>query len=90
MYFDTEIISFTNIYGDSYAVRDMREYPAYVLFDTTGLIKGNRLDEIATRQRYYGDGAEGETYKLVEFNIEELFENNFDLSKLKTVKIPVR
>lgn len=90
MYFDTEIISFSDIYGKSFAIRDMREYPDYVLFDTANVTKRDRLDEIATRRQYYGDGAEGETYKLVEFNIEQLFENDFDLEKVKTIKIPVR
>lgn len=90
MYFDTEIISFTDIYGDSYAIRDMREYPEYVLFDTVNVTKNDRLDEITTRRQYYGDGAEGETYKLVEFNIEKLFENNFSLEKIRTIKVPTR
>lgn len=68
----------------------MREYPSYVLFDSIVPQKGDRINEIATRRQYYGDDAEGESYKVVEFNIEKLFENQFDVSKLKILEIPVR
>lgn len=90
MYFNSDIISFTDIYGKSWPVRTMREYPNYILLDSIVPQKENRIDEIATRKQFYGDDAEGESYKIVEFNVERLFENYFDVSKLKVLEIPVR
>lgn len=90
MYFNTDIISFTDIYGKSWAIRSMREYPEYTLLDSIIVKKMDRIDEVTTRRQFYGDDAEGESYKLIEFNLEKLFENYFDISKLKTLEIPVR
>lgn len=83
-------ISFTDIYGKSYAIKDKREYPKYSTGSTLDIKVGDSIDEIITRREYYGDDSEGEVYKAVEHNIEDLFEAKFDVSKLKSIKIPVR
>ncbi|MDR2193877.1 MAG: hypothetical protein LBP19_05340 [Treponema sp.] len=47
---------------------------------------GQPLDELACY--YYGDGMESECYKIFNENIVELTEANFDVSKLRSVRIP--
>jgi hypothetical protein len=89
-YFEVDTVSFTNDFGNSFAIKDMREYTKQSRASTVTLRTGDRADEIATRQEYFGDGAEGDTYKIIDLNIVALFESNFDLSKLKTLEIPVK
>ncbi len=62
----------------------------FSMLDTVAVRASDRMDEIASHRQYYGDGAEGETYKVVEFNIAKLFENDFDLGKIKILNIPVQ
>ena len=83
-------ISFIDIYGRSHAVKDLREYPKYSTASVVGLRVGDKIDEIVTSPTKYGDDSEGEVYKVVESNIEDLYEAGFDLSKLKSLKVPVR
>lgn len=47
------------------------------------------LDEIASRNDVYGEGMESEDYKIFDENIRELKEANFDLSRIKTLRVPV-
>lgn len=89
-YQQVDTISFEDIYGSCYAVKGLRELPSYSTLDTYTVQKGDRLDEIISRPTYYGDDTEGETYKLFEHNVEELFESQFNVSKLTKLRIPVR
>jgi len=83
-----ETVPFIDIYGDHYAVKDLREYPKYSTASLSNIRVGDAIDEIVTAR--YGDGTEGEVYKAVEHNIEDLFEAGFDLSKIRSLKIPIR
>jgi hypothetical protein len=47
---------------------------------------GQFLDELVCR--YYGDDMESECYKIFDENIVELTEANFDVSKLRSLRIP--
>jgi hypothetical protein len=89
-YAEIATISFTDFYGNKYAIKDMREYPAYNTMENLSTRADDRIDEIATRKEYYGDDAEGETYKICEHNIEALFEARFDMANIKSLRIPVR
>jgi hypothetical protein len=46
------------------------------------------LDEIASRDELWGEGSESMAYKIFDENITELFENNFDLGVLQSIRIP--
>ena len=89
-YLNVDTISFEDIYGKTYAVKDMREYPDYQTQQKLKIYKGDRIDEIATRPEYYGDEAENEAYKIFEHNADVILEAKFDLSKIKELDIPVR
>lgn len=88
-YFAIPTISFTDVNNKQYLIKDMREYPAYTSNATLQLNAKDMLDEIASRPEVYGDGGEVLSYKLAEANIVALMDNNFDLSKLKRIVIPV-
>jgi len=82
-------ITFETLEGQSIVVKDMRRYPEYATLTNYKLQKGEDLDEIISRQEYYGDGQESNAYAMVDINIVKLFESQFDLDKIKTIKIPV-
>lgn len=46
------------------------------------------LDEIAVKQEVFGEGGEIQTYRLFDLNILKIVENNFDLTKLRKIKVP--
>jgi hypothetical protein len=66
----------------------MREYPSYIKMIDLSINENDRIDEIVSRDEIYGSGGEDQSYKIIDFNIEELYENKFDLSKLKKLEIP--
>jgi len=83
-------ISFTDSSGKTYAIKDKTEYPTYVISQILPISKYDNMDEIGTRREIYGDDSEEDIYKIIEANITELFEASFDLSKLRSLRIPVR
>lgn len=86
---NVETISFTDITGKTYAVKDMREYPEYnTLFILNDIRQGDYIDEIATRQDVYREDREDLSYMLFEANIREIVEANWDLRKIRSLKIP--
>jgi len=89
-YYDVDTISFETDVGNKFAIKDMREYPIYTTAQIINIRADDRPDEIATRKEHFGDNAEGDTYKIVDHNIAELFDAWFDLSKLKQLKVPIR
>ena len=52
--------------------------------------KYDRIDEIVTRREIYGDDSEEDINKVIEMNIEDIFESRFDLTKIKELRIPIR
>ena len=82
-------IVYTDKNGTNYTVKDRREIPEY----ETGLIIKNEknlfLDELASRPEYFGDNSEDLMYVIVDHNVEKITENNFNLSMLKEIKIPI-
>lgn len=89
-YQQIDTVSFTNVYGNSYNIKTMREYVEYQTATTVTIQDGSRIDEITSRPEIYGDNAEGDSYKLVDHNIVKIMENNFELTGLDQIKIPVR
>ena len=85
----TPLEDFTNWDGTKAQIKIMRDIPAYSRFYEIELGEGSMLDEIASRTNVYGEGAEGQSYKLLEANVVAMFENDFDLSRLKRLRIPV-
>lgn len=85
-----ETISYTDSVGKSHAIKDMTEYTDQALAATIPIQKYDRIDEVVTRKEVYGDDSEEDINKVVEMNIEEIYESRFDLTKIKELRIPVR
>jgi hypothetical protein len=87
-YTNIETITFTDIDGKSTAVKDMRLIPPQTIVKTISVIGSIELDEIASRKDIYGDGGENLSYKIFEANLLEIVERRFDLSRIRSLKIP--
>ena len=88
-YFDVEEITFKNALGRSVKIKDLLPVPAHS--DNSVVItlaKDDELDEIATRTDIYGEGYEAKSYDIFAENIEELVQNDFDMNRLKRLRIP--
>lgn len=85
----TEIISFTDAAGEVHAVREMTEIPEYLTAIKLKNQKGMMPDEIITRPDVAGAKAEFQTYQIIEANIVDIVESDFDFSRLDQIRIPV-
>jgi hypothetical protein len=53
------------------------------------LKQGDILDEISSRTDVYGDNAENQSYLIFEANVIAIVDSKFDLSKIKSLKVPI-
>lgn len=88
-YFAIETISFTDKNGRTVPIKDVRPIPELLINFEIDTKENDTLDEIASRKEIYGDNAEDISYKIFDANIIELFESEFDMSKIRRLKIPV-
>lgn len=88
-YLTVDNINFTDINDNTWKVKDMREYPTYNLLTKAKLKEDDFFDEIITRQELYGTKNEDLSYAIIDINREKLTENDFNLSKLNEISIPV-
>jgi len=87
-YVDIENITFTDINGNSFEIKDIRPIPEQQLLTSLKLSKNDFIDEIASRPSIYGDGAEDLTFKIVDLNIIKIVESKFNFDNIRTLKIP--
>ena len=88
-YFDVEEITFKNSLGRSVKIKDLLPVPARSDNSVViALAKDDELDEIATRTDIYDEGHEAKAYDIFAENIEELVQNDFDMNRLKRLRIP--
>jgi hypothetical protein len=83
------IISFNDENGVTYPVRDKKDIDTWQTGLTIDIHQGEDIDEIASRQEYFGNGSEDLSYAIIEANIESMVEQGFDVGKLKKIIIPV-
>jgi hypothetical protein len=67
-------------------IKPRREYPEYQLTGVYRLRGEKTLDEVAFK--IYGGRSQSLTYKLFDFNRVALKEYGYDLTKIKSLKIP--
>ena len=84
-----DIIVFTNTQGKVVSLKDMREYEDFQTLISLPINEGMKFDEVASRQEIYGDDGEMDSYKIFDHNKVLLFENSFDVSKLKRLSVPL-
>lgn len=88
-YFDVEEITFKNALGRSVKIKALLPVPTHSNNSVViALAKDDELDEIATRTDIYGEGYEAKAYNIFAENIEELTQNDFDMNRLKKLRIP--
>jgi hypothetical protein len=87
--FDTLDIPFSWLNNTTYNIKAVKDIPAYNRCIDYKITSGQLIDEIATKSEIYGEGRESDSYKIFEANACVLVENKFDLTKIKTLKIPV-
>jgi hypothetical protein len=88
-YTNIDLITFTNQNGTSTLVYDMRLIPSEAVAKTVDFKGFNELDEIASRKDIYGDFGESQTYRIFEANVKEITDAKFDMTKIRSVKIPL-
>ena len=89
-YYNAETVNFTTALGESVPLKEIRERPGRAALSYSVRLDGARfLDEVATRAEALGDGYEAETYRLFEENDVEIVDAGFDLSRLKSLRVPL-
>ena len=87
-YQNIENINFETIDERIVVIKDKRQIPDYNIVTTIQKDEKELLDEIAIKEEIYGEGNEDLSYLLFEANQKELIEVDFDLTKIKEIKIP--
>ncbi|MBD5584205.1 MAG: hypothetical protein HDQ88_03915 [Clostridia bacterium] len=88
-YFSVEDISFTNALGRTVMIKDILPVQERSQNSVSiAISKDDELDEIATRTDIYGEGYESQSYEIFAENIEELTQVDFDMNRLKSLRIP--
>ena len=88
-YNNIDTITFTDKDGIEYPVKDLRPISE---FETGVVIKPEKdllVDDLVSRREYYGDNAEDISYVIVDHNVEKFVENDFEISKVKDLRIPI-
>ena len=88
-YNNVDTIVFTDINGNQYSVKDIRPISNQVPAFEIEKREDDLLDEIASRKEVFGDFGETQSWRIFDLNIVKLTEVNFDLTKLKRLKISV-
>lgn len=88
-YFSVGDISFTNALGRTVMIKDILPVQERSQNSVSiAISKDDELDEIATRTDIYGEGYESQSYEIFAENIEELTQVDFDMNRLKSLRIP--
>lgn len=87
-YFKQPSVTFTDKDGTGYEIKETRRLETLNTMFVLKLNEGDDLDEIATRKNVFGDDAEILAYKLFDHNVIAIVDSNYDLDKIKTLKIP--
>jgi hypothetical protein len=85
----TPRIPFLWIDGYTYSIKDMKVIPVYDKFIKMPIDQDSKLDEIASRTEIFGEGQETSSFLLFEANVEKIVENDFNLKKLRELRVPV-
>ena len=88
-YLNVPTINFVDINGINYAVKDIRPFDTYTIGLTKTIEADIDIDELISRKDIYGDNTESLTYMVMDANAEVLCENNYNLTKVKSLSIPV-
>lgn len=88
-YNDVETISFENVNGNQFPVKDVREISTQTVAFEVDVKEGDLLDEVASRRETFGDFGEIQSWRIFDLNIIKLTEAGFDMAKINRLQIPV-
>lgn len=88
-YVQIPTISFTDVNGKSYPIKDIRPIPSYTIKTRVYVSDNDKLDEIASRTEIYGPQGYRNAYKLFDANVVKLVENCLDIGKVRSIEVPV-
>lgn len=88
-YFTIDTISFNDKNGVVVPVKDIRPIPKYNIKFEIQTKENDMLDEISSRQNIYKENGETSGYKIFDANVAELMDAEFDISKVRSLKIPI-
>ena len=88
-YIDVDTITFTDINGKQYPVKDIRLISNQTQAFEIDIKSNDLLDEVASRREVYGDFGEIHAWRIFDLNIVELTQVDFDMTKIKKLKIPL-
>lgn len=88
-YNNVETIVFTNYQGKQFPVKDIRLISTQTVSFEIDKSETDLLDEVASRKSVYGDFGENQSWRIFDLNIVKLTENNFDVTKIRKLKISV-
>lgn len=82
-------VTFTDADGNTVSIKEILPVVAPAeSFLKVECEAGSSLDEIASRDSVYGAGSESSAYKIFDENIVELVDARFDMSKIRTLRVP--
>lgn len=88
-YISVDTVIFTDHNGNQFPVKDIREIPTEQTEFEVDVTEGDLLDEVASRKEVFGDFGEVQSYRIFDLNIVKLTEVNFDMTKIKSLKVPI-
>ncbi len=88
-YARVETVSFEAIDGNVYPVKELREIPTYAIGTIVERAARDDVDDTASRDEVFGGGGEGESYRLWEANAVEIADSGYDLTRVKSFKVPL-
>lgn len=88
-YFNIDTISFNDSNGRIVPVKNIRPIPNQQINFEIKSKDLDALDEVVSRKEVYGENTEDLAYKIFDANIIELFDAEFDMTKIRSLKIPV-
>lgn len=88
-YFSVENVIFTNRFNKTVTIKNV--LPITPKADKSVNLRiqdGDNMDEIASRNNIYGENHEMDAFKIFMENVEEIAFANYDMSRLRSLRIP--
>lgn len=88
-YAQVATVSFEGADGRVLPVKELREIPTYELSGTVDRGVQEDVDDTASRGEVFGDGGEGESYRIWEANAVVIADAGYDLARVKKLAVPL-
>jgi hypothetical protein len=89
-YLEIDTITYTDKNGKQIPIKDIRPIKPLALSTSVNVKENDLLDDLASRENVYGEFGELLSWRIFDLNIVKLTENNFNMSKIKKLNVPVK